>query len=282
MEHKKQTLLRIISSGIAVVLILVFLSISLIAFSSMNETTAWFMPMWDSGLSVLDFSVGTVPAPDAIMWIYSTEFDEGNSEAVGWVEHSLTGNAEDPHAFLIPSTSYEETNGSFIFEMKSLQLGTVDNLVIMNNDNTVYLRFAFDSELHGNSMATLSAELSDDLGALFHIYDSDGHEVTDETLKNQLLALNQDTPFLKYQACISAEALSPEDDEFSSLPFSEDTLFGTQLELYGNGQQPIDGEYYIYIKLMPNLTAFAPASELLNTYMPCVILFDTKIQLTVH
>lgn len=42
MKQKKLTTVHIVSSGISVFLILVFLCVSLVAFSSMNKTTAWF------------------------------------------------------------------------------------------------------------------------------------------------------------------------------------------------------------------------------------------------
>lgn len=260
-----------------------FLSLLLmLTISSVLVTYAWFSSKWDSGQRIWDFSVGTVPSPAATMWLYSTALEESNAEAVGWVEHPLTGDAEDPHAYLIPGVNYEESNGAYLFEIKSLHMGTVDNLVIMNPDNVVCLRFSFDSDIHGNSAAALTAELSDSLGQMLRIYRSEGQEVTDATLKSRLMAIHEQTPFLQYQACVSAQELSPKDDAFAELPFSEETLFGESLDLYGDGQQPVEGQYYVYIKIMPHLSAFAPASELLNSYMPCVVLFDSQIQLTVH
>ncbi len=260
-----------------------FLSLLLmLLISGIFVSYAWLLSGWNSGHSVWDFSVGTLPPPTATMWLYSTELEESNSEALGWVEHSLTGDAQDSHAFRMPGAESLEQEGAYIFEIKSLQLGTVDNLVIMNQDNIVCLRFTFDSAVHGNSAATLTADLSDTLGQSFQLYDSHGYKVTDDSLNRELLTIQEQMTFLQYQACISAQNLSPSDAAFEELPFSEVTMFGTPLDLYDGGNQPIEGEYYVYIKIMPNLSSFAPASELLNAYMPCVILFDTEIQLTVH
>ena len=247
--------------------------------SGMVCTYAWLSSKWNSGNSVFDFSVGNVPAPEAILWLYSTDLEESDVQARGWVEHLLTGNEQDQYAFFMPKVKSEENNGVYTFDMKSLQLGTVDNLLTMNNDNVVYLRFGFDSEIHGNSVATLDLALS---GDKFEIYDSNGSEVIDEALKSKLTELDSQTPFLQYQACVSSQELSPDDDEFQELPFLEGTPFGNGSDLYSNEVQSIEGKYYIYIKVMPNLSAFAPASELLNKYMPCIILFDTQILLTVH
>jgi hypothetical protein len=216
------------------------------------------------------------------MWLYSTDLEESDTQKLGWVEHSLTPNEQDPHAFLIPSVSYTEDNGTYTFEMKSLHLGTVDNLVIMNPDNIVYLRFHLQSDTHGNSAASLTADLSDILGQKIRVYHTDGYEVTDNSVKSQLEALHEATPFLQLQGCVSDLALSPDDDAFADLPFSAETSFGNALDLYEADGQPMEGDYYVYVRIMPNLSAFAPASELLNSYMPCVLLFDTKIELTVH
>ena len=135
--------------------------------SGMLITYAWLSSKWNSGNSVFDFSVGNLPAPEAILWLYSTDLEEDDVQARGWVEHTLTGNEQDQHAFLMPKVNAEENNGVYTFDMKSLQLGTVDNLVIMNNDNVVCLRFGFDSEIHGNSVATLDLALSGDKFELY-------------------------------------------------------------------------------------------------------------------
>lgn len=260
-----------------------FLSLLLILIISFTLVSyAWLSTVWNSEQSIWNFSVGTVPPPIATMWLYSTDFEESNAEERGWIEHSLMDSEQAPHAFLMPKVKSEENNGVYTFEMKSLHLGTVDNLVIMNPDNIVCLRFAFDSKAQGNSTAILTADLSDALGQKFQIYDSNGYAVIDESLKNDLMELHSQNSFLQYQACVSAQELSPNDDAFQSLVFSEEMLFGTELDLYGDGGEAIEDEYYIYIKIMPNLSAFAPASELLNAYMPCVILFDAQIQLTVY
>ena len=261
-----------------------FLSFLLIfTISGIFVAYAWFSLVWDSGQSVFGFSVGTVPPPEATMWLYSTEFDEnGNSQNVGWKEIDMTQNESDPYAFAIPEISFEENDGIYTFEMKSLQLGTVDNLVIMNLDNIVYLRFAFDSSVHGNGMARIDTELSNSLGELIQIYDSNGLKVTDASLKEDLLEICEETSFLQYQGCISSEKLSPDVSDFNNLEFSDAAFFGDSIDLYENGQQRVEGKYYVYLKIMPNLSAFAPASELLNQYMPCTVLFDTQIQLTVY
>lgn len=256
-----------------------FISLLLVLmFSVMLVTYAWFVTVWNSGRSFLGFSTGQVPPPSATMWLYSTQFEETDEQKLGWIEHSLTDNPQDPHAFLIPEVQSNVTEETYNFELKSLQLGTVDNLVVMNQDNIIYLRFDFDSEVQGNSVARIMANLGNDFGL---VYDSEGVDVT-ESVKNNLQQLNSQTPFLCYQACFSEKKISPNEQDFETLSFSETMLFGTESDLYADAQQRIEGEYSIYIKITPNLSAFAPASELLNKHMPCVILFDTQIQLTVY
>ncbi len=245
-------------------------------------TYAWFSSRWTSGQSHWEALVGKTPPPEATLWLYSTDLEESNDDARGWVEHTLTGNEQDPHAFLLPSVQSQESDGVYTFEMKSLHLGTVDNLVLMTQDNIVCLRFAFDPEIHGNSTARLSMDLSDTLGQEVRLYDANGGAVTDTALMEQLMALHEQNSFLQYQACVSTQALSPDDDGFQALAFSEETRFGEELDLYDGMNTPITDPYYVYITITPNLSAFAPASELLNAYMPCVMLFDTQIQLTVY
>lgn len=243
---------------------------------------AWFLTAWDSNRAYLGFSAGTVPAPEASMWLYSTAFDaeEDPTAQEGWVEHRLTADEDDSDAFKIPGVSATQNDGKYSFALSSLHLGTIDNLVILASDNVVCLRFAFNSELHGNAAAQLSVAFNDSLG-MIHLYDSEGNELTDTTIKSDLEDINSATPFLQYQACISGDRLSPSDTEFESLAFCDAVPFGTSLDLY-SGTEPIDGDYYVYIKIMPSLDAFAPTSELLNKYMPCIILFDTEIKLTVY
>lgn len=247
----------------------------------MLVTYAWLSLRWNSGFSIWNFSAGTLPPPTASLWLYSTELEENDPEKLGWVEYSLTGDEQDPHLFHLPQVQSVENEETYNFELKSLHLGTVDNLVIMNQDNVVCLRFCFDSEVHGNSVAMLTADLSDSLGRMVHLYSSDGVEITDAEVYNELETIHAQTPFLQYQGCVSQQEFSPNEDAFAELPFSDETRFGESVNLYENGE-PFEGKYYVYIKIMPNLSAFAPASELLNAYMPCVVLFDVEIQATVH
>ena len=259
-----------------------FLSLFLVfLIGGMLVTYAWLSLRWNSGLSMLNFSAGTSPPPAASMWLYSTELEENDPDKLGWVEYSLTEDEQDPHLFRLPQAQSVESEGIYTFELKSLHLGTVDNLVIMNQDNIVCLRFCFNSEVHGNSVAMLTADLSDSLGRMLHLYNSDGVEITDARVYSELETIHAQTPFLQYQGCVSSQKLSPSEDAFAELPFSEETLFGESVDLYENAE-PLEGEYYVYIKIMPNLSAIAPASELLNAYMPCVVLFDAEIQATVH
>ena len=116
---------------------------------------------------------------------------------------------------------------------------------------------------------------------MIHLYDSEGNEITDSKTKNELANINSSTPFLCYTACVSSESFSPDEADFSSLEFCDSTPFGTSLDLYSSCEA-VEGDYYVYIKITPSLDAFAPTSELLNKYMPCIILFDTEIKLTVY
>ena len=255
-----------------------FLSLLLILLiGGMLVTHAWFYSGWNSGLSLFDFSAGVVPPPTATVWIYSTELENEGAKAE-WVSHPIGGDTENPYDFLMPSLNVEKDETTYSFETKSLHFGTLDNLVVMNFDNMIYFRFDFHSEVHGNSAARVEADLS---GQMLHLYDLDGQDRT-ELLKNDLLGIHNTTSFLQYQGCVSSKALTPDSDGFDELPLSEKTMLGETLDLYANGQQQIEGAYYIYIKIAPNLSAFAPASELLNPYMPCVISFDTQLQLTVY
>ena len=243
---------------------------------------AWLADHWSSAESVLDFTAGDVTPPTGVMWLYDTAQDLGAQDPGGWTQHALTPDAADGFLLLAPGVEQTQTGGAYSFALRSLHLGTVDNLVTLAPDNTVVLRLALDAALQGNTSATVTLAPFGDVAQGVHVYDGEGAAQTDAALMQALADIHTQTPFMRFAACLDARALTPADADYETLDFCTPVPIGESIALIADAASAPMGAYYIYVEITPSLAAFAAASEELNRYMPCTLLFDTRLTLDVH
>jgi hypothetical protein len=243
---------------------------------------AWLADFWSSGEGVLGLSAGDLVPPEGVMWLYDSAADLEAAQPGGWVQHTLTPNDGDGFLMQAPGVEQTQTEGAHSFALRSLHLGTVDNLVTLSEDNTVVLRFAFDSTLHGNGSVEVLFTLGGTLAQSVQVYDKDGAAHTDAATIEALELACASSPFLQYAACIDTRAIAPDDAEFSTLAFGDHVMAGERVQLITDAATAPEGAYYVYVSITPNLTPFTAASEALNRYMPCTLLFDTLLVLDVH
>jgi len=243
-----------------------------------TATYAWMSDGFVTPDSEISFTTGKTTPPPVKMWIYTDEEeDEDLAAANRWVEQSVTTVDSENTA---PGSTASVTDGKYTFTLTTLHLGTVDNLIFLDDDNDVYLRVMIDPETLGNTVAiTVALKSTDGI----ELYDSEGTLVTDETEGANpktpladLYAIHAVKPLLKADYVVSKTAYTPYTmiDEVRNgfSPIGDDTTYVA----------PDGDDYYLYLRIHPNLAAFMEATRFLYVYMPCTILFSVDIDLMIY
>ena len=179
-------------------------------------------------------------------------------------------------------TSVEEYNGSSHHEqikIQSLHLGTVDNLLSLNEDNCFYIRLDVTEEILQTSMRFYLANTG------VHIYSSDGNEVTTAISNLEGDVISKFVQIFKVDVVSSTTAYSLTNTINGTV-----TTNTTIDELFTNGKNlsngaeyvrvsdtDIEEAHYIYIRITPDLEKCFEATESIATYMPCQITYDVTI-----
>lgn len=230
-----------------------------------NATYAWLSTYWHSDQNKVDFTAGNVGQPTLHMWMFDTKEEGSTSDTGEWVEKEVT---RTDHQNQIPAAGDAET-GTFL--AKDIHLGTIDNLVTPKKDNIVYFRL--DVTENVGSHCELTVNLSEENYG-FTIYQATEDptiysaldKTADRTVYETLQSILSDKHVLEISYCVSATALTPNDALFDTLVFDSVCDIPENMD-----------NYYIYIKITPDLGTIAAISRDLYTYMPCVILFDLEI-----
>ncbi len=198
-------------------------------------------------------------------------------------------------------------DGSFEMFLSDMSFGSIDNLTLHKAENIVYLRISVPKSMGSNVKIKLSHYNGDD-AYYFDIYknilDAAGtalgtqEKVSDSTMLDALLAVSEggaanalpSEKYLRFSCAVSDVAYQANEIEAASkteggLSFGEytdvvlekDGVTITPTELVS--PESVSGEsYYIYIRLEPNLHAFAQSVEHIATIMPCFMLFRIKLE----
>ncbi len=187
--------------------------------------------------------------------------------------------------------------------LENMSFGSIDNVAQLKNENIVYLRLTVPKTLGGT--INLSLHYSDDnfIQLYKNTYDADGNttgtqEVTGETVNNLLAvenAENANDSFLLYKAIVSNEAykataiadnLESQFDEANYRKFIKKSVFDAEsatdpyankITLINENYDALTGnDYYVYIKIVPNLSVFAYSIEYISDIMPCFTFFKTQ------
>lgn len=206
-----------------------------------------------------------------------------------------------------------ETDGTYysiVFE--NLSFGSIDNLSRLKPENIIYLRLTIPKE-DGDTVNFKLGNINKN-GSFFdiykNVYDTDG-----ETVLGQV-KLDSSNPedaailegfnniqngeggdcYLQYSYAFSKEAIAPE--ELSQYETDKKLVFSTPVAdfigaeaydgaptadlTYDKHGELADGEnYYLYIKITPNLTAFGRSIEFLAEIMPCYTMFHVKAEIEI-
>lgn len=247
-----------------------------------TATYAWIHEGFVTTDSEIAFTAGKLTPPVAKMWIYTDEEENENlADADRWVELTVT---TDGSANIAPGVERSgPVDGKYTFTLTSLHLGTVDNLILLGDDNYVYLRVPINPVALGNGVS-ITLELKETDG--IELYDSTGELVTDETTGENprtpladLYDINETMPLLLIDYAINKTAYTP---------YTMDTLapelkasFATVIP-GTTYTAPDEDSYYIYLRVHPNLAAFMEATRFLYEYMPCTLLYSLDISIMIY
>ena len=254
--------------------IIVF-ALSFLLMSASIITFAWISSNRDIDGNGINMSIGSDIAPNITIYTYNTveEVGEENEE---WDESLVEGSTN----FNTVIDGYNVYNGNF--EIKSLPLGTIDNLVKPKKDNTLYIRFDIKPKHIGDiftlTFANTQSKIVDDVTIYpFEIYDREDNLVEDEDAYESIRAIIEDgdtvLQLFNLEYAISSDKNAKPDD--NTLESSFEKINGSTVP--DVVAESLD-EYYIFIKVYPNPGTFGNIVKRLNVYMPCVFLYNFDIE----
>lgn len=244
-----------------------------------TATYAWIHEGFVTTDSEIAFTAGKLTPPVAKMWIYTDEEENENlADADRWVELTVTN---DGSVNIAPGAERSgPVDGKYTFTLTSLHLGTVDNLILLGDDNYVYLRVPIDPVALGNGVS-ITLELKETDG--IELYDSTGAPVADETTGENprtpladLYDINETMPLLLIDYAINKTAYTP-----YTMTSALKESFAT-VEPDTTYTAPDEDPYYIYLRVHPNLAAFMEATRFLYEYMPCTLLYSLDISVMIY
>lgn len=205
------------------------------------------------------------------------------------------------------------TDGSHLeVSLGNMSFGTIDNVAQLKKENVVYLRLTVPKSLGDTVKLNLHYSVADFIVLYKNVYNGDvvtGTErVTDPEILDNLLALEgkvtdvANNSFLLYDAVVSnteceagkiaetfeSTATASSEEKFQDSNYKKfvtDTVYQadcaaetplyTQTLINPNYDSVAeDGNYYVYIKVVPNLAVLAYSIEYISGIMPCYIYYN--------
>ena len=199
-----------------------------------------------------------------------------------------------------------EDGTALAVEIKNMSFGTIDNVAQLKPENIVYLRLTVPKECGKKISVSLYYSSADFITLYKKIEDESGNvsieKVEDSADIAKIIGVeskeNANNSYLLYDAVVSNEACEANeidakfnaneiDAKFNANEIAENIKFAVAEKDY-NCFLPKTGEvssetlsyggndenYYVYIKVIPNLSVFAYSIEYLTTYMPCFMYFS--------
>lgn len=211
------------------------------------------------------------------------------------IPYSEDGRAETSREYILCENYKIEANADgthLAVNLDNMTFGTIDNVAQLKPENIVYLRLTVPKEL-GETVKINFNYKKDESGNFITLYKktvgADGNEGDPQKVEGDVLtnlvgvegAEKAGDAYLLYDAAVSNEKYNAneiaENVEFATneadyLRFStEQTTFKTLTNVnYG----AVTDYYYIYIKVIPNLSVFGYSIEYLSEYMPCYMYFN--------
>ena len=213
--------------------------------------------------------------------------------------------------FAIEEDSRPAVSGDgYTITLGDMSFGVIDNVALLKADNVVYFRLTIP-KAKGNIVKTKLYYGADDSGRFFemyrNIYDTDGETVLGQEKIGEDLMLDETTSlldafsgvegeagdcFLKYSVLLSNEEIDADkladqtfygadgnavtEDEGVFYKFSDYSDSSEPIILTNEDYDAVTDNYYLYIRVAPNLSVFAYAIEYISTVMPCHVYFNVK------
>ena len=192
-----------------------------------------------------------------------------------------------------------EDGTALAVEIKNMSFGTIDNVAQLKPENIVYLRLTVPKKCGNKISVSLYYSSSADFITLYKkIEDESGNEsiekVEDSADIAEIIGVeskeNAGSSYLLYNAVVSGTAWEAkaiaEKIEFKDyncfLPKTKTGEVSSETLSYDENAENAesaesaesDENYYVYIKVIPNLSVFAYSIEHLTKYMPCFMYFS--------
>lgn len=213
--------------------------------------------------------------------------------------------------FAIEEDSRPAVSGdAYTITLGDMSFGVIDNVALLKADNVVYFRLTIP-KANGNIVKTKLYYGADGSGRFFemyrNIYDTDGETVLGQEKIGEDLMLDETTSlldafsgvegeagdcFLKYSVLLSNEEIDADkladqtfygadgktvtEDEGVFYKFSDHSDSSEPIILTNEDYDAVTDNYYLYIRVAPNLSVFAYAIEYISTVMPCHVYFNVK------
>ena len=264
-----------------IALVLSFCLLLAIVIVYLRNSLGWFASNKDVSGNGAQVKVTADNFPDMHAWRFEltqtlTGGDEDADSLIKtgtWVDALDNETTTAPKGILpVIENTVEQNVEKEKFTFRSLQLGTVDNLLSLSADNCFYIRFDITEEkLYQISLGYSLVE------AGIHFYQTDGTEVGSETIPKG--------PFVDLFVVdyfVSTTAYDPSTDTAQSTTvFDAMELLCTNTSLE-NGADLLalpeqENAYYLYIRFSPDLEKCFEATDHIAQYMPCEITFDVTL-----
>lgn len=211
------------------------------------------------------------------------------------IPYSNTGRAEENRTYYKCTNNKIEANADgthLAAKLDNMTFGTIDNVAQLKPENIVYLRLTVPKELGDTINVNLHYGIENIITLYQKTVDEDGKESTkqieDETMLNGLIAVEGEDKangsFLLFDAAVSnqkyeankiAEKVKFAEDEAKYLKFTTDAPQVKQVKkLINEDFGSVEENYYIYVKVVPNLRVFGYSIEYISAYMPCYMYFN--------
>ena len=206
---------------------------------------------------------------------------------------SYSDNRDETSRIYYPCRNYnietDESGAHLAVDVENMTFGTIDNVAQLKPENIVYLRLTVPK----STGDTVSLNLHYTQENFITLYKKENTQTTgevtvspftDESIIKSLIEVQSDKKagdsFLLYDAVVSNDEWDADEisenvqfaaDENDFMRFGTD---GTALKTLTNEQfDSVVDDYYVYIKVIPNLAVFAYSVEYLSAIMPCYMYF---------
>ncbi|MGN1066526.1 MAG: hypothetical protein ACI4QH_01820, partial [Candidatus Fimimonas sp.] len=210
------------------------------------------------------------------------------------ISHADDGkNDETERVFVTCNNKKIETDESGVHleaTLANMSFGTIDNVAQLKPENVVYLRLTVPKTC-GKTVNVSFYYAQENFITLYRkiVDESSGvistEEVTDGGTLSNLVALESDEnvqdAYLLFDAQVSNTAFLATEIA-DNVAFSQDEATYKRFSATAPQQISVTNEkfddaadnYYVYVKVIPNLSVFAHSIEYLSAFMPCFMFFN--------